>query len=178
LTFSAWAEATRTLNVYAANGALDKKITLSTTQSTFTYTFTTDSTDAAGRLSFDFGGNGAAGAGVAYLDNVSMKAQSVNAKKTAAVFGAAGNCEVAVFTGKGAPAVIPFAYSSSPISLTLCDLSGKTIAVMYRGVMTARRMENQAYKGLHPVGLADGFGNVPVSLQTRNTSKAFKIVLK
>jgi hypothetical protein len=178
LTFNAWAEASRTLNIYAANGSLDKKINLSTTQSTFTFTFTADSTDAAGRLSFDFGGNGAAGAGVAYLDDVSMKAQSVNAIKTAAAFCARANSEVAVFTGKGAPVVIPFAYSSGPISLSLCDLSGKTIAVIYRGAVTARRMEIRLTRDCIQPGLPMGPGTYLISLQARNASKAFKLVLK
>jgi hypothetical protein len=178
LSFTAWAEASRTLNVYAAKGALDKKVNLSTTQSTFTFTFTADSTDAAGRLSFDFGGNGAAGAGVAYLDDVSMKAQSVNAIKTAAAFCAGANSEVAVFTGKGAPVVIPFAYSSGPISLSLCDLSGKTIAVIYRGAVTARRMEIRLTRDCIQPGLPMGSGTYLISLQARNASKAFKLVLK
>jgi hypothetical protein len=178
LTFIAWAEASRTLNVYAANGSLDKTVNLSTTQSTFTFTFTADSTDAAGRLSFDFGGNGAAGAGVAYLDNVSMKAQSVNAVKATAAFNPAGNSEVAVFTGKGAPVVIQFAYSSGPLSLSLCDLSGKTIAVIYRGVMTVRRLELRLKRDGSRSGLPMGPGTYLVNLQTRNVSKAFKLVLK
>lgn len=178
LTFTAWAEAPRTLNVYAANGSLDKKVNLSATQSAFSYTFTADSTDAAGRLSFDFGGNGAAGAGVAYLDNVSMKAQSVNAIKQAAALGAAVNSEVAVFTGKGAPVVIPFAYSSGPISLSICDLSGKTIAVIYRGAMTARRMEIRLKRDCIRPGMPTGPGTYLVSLHTRNASKASKLVLK
>ena len=50
LTFDAWALAEHELNVYAANGALSKTITLGTTKpaTSYSYTFTADSTDAAG----------------------------------------------------------------------------------------------------------------------------------
>lgn len=70
LSFDASASAARSIKVYANQGALDKAVSLGTTSATYTYAFTSDSTES-GRLSFDLGGPGAAGTTV-QLDNVSI----------------------------------------------------------------------------------------------------------
>lgn len=70
LSFDAAANAARNIKVYANLGALDKSVSLTTTLTKYTYTFTSDSTES-GRLSIDLGGAGAAGTTV-QLDNVSI----------------------------------------------------------------------------------------------------------
>jgi uncharacterized repeat protein (TIGR02543 family) len=70
LSFDASASVARNIKVYANLGALDKSVSLTSTLTKFTYTFTSDSTES-GRLSIDIGGPGAAGTTVT-LDNVSI----------------------------------------------------------------------------------------------------------
>lgn len=143
LTFDAWALAAHELNVYAAKGALDKKITLGTSipATSYIYSFTADSTDAAGRLSFDMGGKGAASAGTVYLENISLKMDSSSSPiaKNPVAFKTTGTTFV-VHAGKGVTAVLSSQSTTGPVTLTLCDLSGKTVAMLYRGEIRGQQM--------------------------------------
>ncbi|MBN2037724.1 MAG: carbohydrate binding domain-containing protein [Chitinispirillaceae bacterium] len=177
LSFDAWAEASRSMNVYAAGGALAKTIALTTTKTAYTYTFTADSTTAAGRLSFDFGGNGVNGAGVAYLDNVSMKIKSINPIRTAARAGRGSEAEIAIFTGKGAPAIIRTPQGSGPLTITLRTLTGRTVATLYRGKVNGMQREFR----LNTMRTFGGKLLVPgiylVHAQTRDAARACRILL-
>ncbi len=143
LTFDAWALSEHKLNVYAAKGALDKKITLGTSKPStpYSYTFTADSTDAAGRLSFDMGGEGATSAGTVYLDNISLKVLSGVSPitKIPVTFKTAGT-EFVIHAGNGASAILTSQCAKGPVTLTLCDLSGKTVATLYKGEVNGQRM--------------------------------------
>jgi hypothetical protein len=72
LSFDASASQARSIKVYANLGAIDKTVSLGTASTTYTYAFTSDSTES-GKLSFDIGGAAAAGTTV-LLDNVSILA--------------------------------------------------------------------------------------------------------
>jgi len=72
LSFNASASKARDIIVYANLGAFNKTISLGATNTTYTYTFVSDSTES-GKLSFDIGGPGGAGTTV-QLDNVSIMA--------------------------------------------------------------------------------------------------------
>jgi len=143
LTFDAWAIAAHTLNIYAAKGTLDKKITLGTTKpaTSYSYTFTADSTDAAGRLSFDMGGEGAASAGTVYFDNISLKidnGSSPIAKYTVARKNS--GTEFVIHAGRGATAILSSQSTTGPVTLTLYDISGKKVGVLYHGEANGQRM--------------------------------------
>jgi uncharacterized repeat protein (TIGR02543 family) len=178
LSFEAWAEAPRSLNVYAAGGALSKTISLTTAKTAFTYTFTADSTTAAGRLSFDFGGNGAAGAGIAYLDNVSMKAQSINPIRAAARASRDNEAEIVIIPGKSAPAAIRVSFGSGPLTLTLRTLTGRTVAILYQGEARVHQREIR----LNTMHTSGGEPLVPgvylVHAQTRDAARACRILIK
>ncbi|MBN1129017.1 MAG: carbohydrate binding domain-containing protein [Chitinispirillaceae bacterium] len=177
LSFEAWAAAPRSLNVYAANGALAKTIALTTAKASYTYTFTADSTAAAGRLSFDFGGNGAAGAGIAYLDNVSMKAQSINPIRAPAVSRRAGGSELLIYIGRGAPAILHAPAGSGPMTLTLRTLSGRTVATLYRGEAGWQRKEFRLNTARSSAGETLVPGVYLVHLQTSGAARACRIMI-
>ncbi len=158
LTFDAWAEAAHPMNVWTANGALSKEISLTTAQTTYSYTFIADTTEASGRLSFDIGGNGAASAGVVYLDNVSLiQTDSITAIKKNLAFNMEGT-EFVVYSSNGPPTIVQSSHKGGPVTLSICDLSGKTAAVVYSGPVHSKRMTfkldgNQFGNGLYIIRL-------------------------
>ncbi len=177
LSFEAWAEAPHSMNVYAAGGALSKTIDLTTTKTTYTYTFTPDSTTAAGRLSFDFGGDGAAGAGVVYLDNVSMKVQPGNSIREGIRAGRENEADLVIFTGKGAPTIIRAPLRSVPLTITLRTLTGRTVATIFRGEIHGMQREFR----LNAVRRSGERRLIPgiylVHVQSRDAARACRILV-
>ncbi|HXP89362.1 MAG TPA: glycoside hydrolase family 44 protein [Fibrobacteria bacterium] len=143
LSFDASANTARSINVYANEGAFDKAVTLDTSNSTFTYTFVSDSTES-GKLSFDIGGPGTSGTTVK-LDNVSVVASASTAITPAArvrksALAQVGNQLLSHGTGE----------------LVVCDLDGRTVfsrtvsgesstelASLPRGIFAARFLGTQ-----------------------------------
>jgi hypothetical protein len=114
LSFDASASKARSIQVYANEGAFDKAVSLDTANSTYTYTFVSDSTES-GKLSFDIGGPGTSGTTVR-LHNVSITSAASTAiapaariRKSALV--QAGNRLLSQGTGE----------------LVVCDLNGRTV---------------------------------------------------
>jgi uncharacterized repeat protein (TIGR02543 family) len=181
LTFDAWALAAHDLNIYAAKGALDKKITLGTTKpaTSYSYSFTADSTDAAGRLSFDMGGKGSASAGTVYLDNISLKISNGTSPvtKIPVALKTAGT-EFVIHTGNGETATLVAQCEKGPATLTLCDLSGKTVATLYRGEINGLRMDFNVNNGAFASNKQFASGMKIVRLQSQNISTCCKMMIK
>lgn len=181
LSFDAWALEGHELNVYAAKGALSKTITLGTTKPTasYTYTFTADSSDAAGRLSFDMGGNGAASAGTVYLDNISLKIENGQNPviRNSAVLKTTGT-EFIVYSGKGVAATLYSKCTSGPVSLSICDLSGKIVASLYNGDINGQRMVFNVNKEMSLRKRSFASGMYIVCLQTHLTSESCRMLVK
>jgi uncharacterized repeat protein (TIGR02543 family) len=180
LTFDAWALAAHDLNVYAAKGALDKKITLGTTKpaSSYSYTFTADSTDAAGRLSFDMGGKGAASAGTVYLDNISLKIYNGTPIAKFPVMQKTTGTEFVIHAGNGASATFVSQSVKGPVTLTLCDLSGKTVATLYQGEVNGQRMTFNISSRSLASNKPFTSGMYIVRLHSSNISNSCKMMIK
>lgn len=181
LTFDAWANAAHTMNVYAAKGALSKVLTLGTTKpaTPYSYTFTADSTDAAGRLSFDLGGLGVASAGTVYLDNISLKVDNSTSpiRKNHAVIKAAGT-EFVINAGKGTSVMLSSSSTTGPATLTISDLSGKTLATLYRGEINGQRMVFNVNSNNNRSGNFFASGMYLVHLQSLKTSSYCKLMIR
>lgn len=181
LTFDAWALAAHKLSVYAANGALSEKVTLGTAKpaASYSYTFTADSTDAAGRLSFDMGGEGAASAGTVYLDNISLKVDNGSSPvtKNPAALKKSGT-EFVIHAGKGVTAILSSQITTGPVTLTICDLSGKTVATLYRGTINGKQMVFNVNSSASSQSKSFASGMYIVRLQSRNISNSCKVMIK
>jgi len=181
LSFDAWALAEHELNVYAAKGALSKTITLGTTKpaTSYTYTFTADSSDAAGRLSFDMGGKGASSAGIVYLDNISLK---VDNGKNPVVKNEGKNkitgTEFIIYTGKGSATTLSSKCTSGPVTLSICNLSGKVVASLYKGEIRGQRMTFDINADISSRSKGFASGMYIVRLQTQVSSESCRLLVK
>ncbi len=181
LSFDAWALVEHELNIYAAKGALSKTITLGTSKpvTSYSYTFTVDSSDAAGRLSFDMGGKGAGSAGTVYLDNISLKIEN---GQNPVVKNPAGNkttgTEFIVYAGKGVAATLYSKCSSGPVTLSICDLSGRIVGSLYNGNINGKRMAFNVNKDVSSRSKAFASGMYIIRLQTQGSSEYCRMLVK
>ncbi|HMA65434.1 MAG: glycoside hydrolase family 44 protein [Fibrobacterota bacterium] len=181
LSFDAWALEEHGLNVYAAKGALSKTITLGTTKpaASYTYTFTADSSDAAGRLSFDMGGKGAASAGTVYLDNVSLK---IDNGQNPVFRNPAGlttkGTEFIVYSGKGVATTLYSKSTSGLVTLSICDLSGRVVASLYNGDISGKRMTFNVNKDVSSRSKTFASGMYIIRLQTQGASESCRMLIK
>jgi hypothetical protein len=179
LTLDAWALAAHDLSIYAAKGALDKKITLGTTKTSYSYSFTADSTDAAGRLSFDMGGKGSASAGTVYLDNISLKvSNSTSVVTKIPVIQKTAGTEFVIHAGNGATATLVAQNVKGLVTLTLCDLSGKTVTTLYRGEANGMRMNINLNSRTSGSNKPFASGMRIVRLQSQKSSTCCKMMIK
>jgi Glycoside hydrolase family 44/Divergent InlB B-repeat domain/Carbohydrate binding domain len=181
LSFDAWALAEHELNVYLAKGALSKTITLGTSKpaTSYTYTFTADSSDAAGRISFDMGGKGAGSAGTVYLDNISLKIENgQNPVVKIAGKNKVSGTEFIIYSGKGSATTLSSKCTFGPVTLSICNLSGKVVASLYNGDISGQRMIFNVNTDVSSRSKSFASGMYIVRLQTQVSSESCRLLVK